>query len=84
MSRIEVSFIFSITFIQSFADIFLLQKSKNDWTHTGIIINAEDEILETIEGNTNEDGSRNGNRVRRRTRNFMKSMLDVFSVGSLL
>lgn len=65
-------------------DIFLRQKTRFDWTHTGIIINVEDEIFETIEGNTNDDGSRNGDRVCRRTRNFMRSKLDVFSVEPLV
>ena len=65
-------------------DIFLIQKAPMDWYHTGIIINIDDDIFETIEGNTNNDGSHNGNRVCRRMRNFMKSRLDVFSVEPLI
>lgn len=62
-------------------DIFLYQKSKFDWTHTGIIIDIEDDTFTTIEGNTNHEGSRNGIAVMKRTRNFRKSKLDVFSVA---
>jgi len=65
-------------------DIFLVQKSPSDWTHTGIIISVGDETFETIEGNTNNDGSHNGNRVCKRIRNFMNSKLDVFSIEALV
>jgi len=65
-------------------DIFLIQKSPSDWYHTGLIISVGDGIFETIEGNTNDDGSHNGNRVCRRIRNFMTSKLDVLSVESLV
>ena len=57
------------------------QKSKFDWTHTGIIIDIDDDTFTTIEGNTNHEGSRNGIAVMKRTRNFRKSKLDVFSVA---
>ncbi|WP_420150949.1 peptidoglycan-binding domain-containing protein [Spirosoma sp.] len=65
-------------------DIFLLQKSSNDWMHTGIIIDIDDDVFETVEGNTNNGGSNNGNAVLRRIRNFTKSKLDVFSIQSLV
>jgi peptidoglycan hydrolase-like protein with peptidoglycan-binding domain len=65
-------------------DIFLLQKSLHDWTHTGIIISVGNGIFETIEGNTNEGGSRNGNAVCKRVRSFMQSKLDVFSIEPLV
>ncbi|MBK5212345.1 MAG: peptidoglycan-binding protein [Flavobacteriaceae bacterium] len=65
-------------------DFFLLQKSSNDWTHTGIIISANNDVIETIEGNTNQAGSRNGIAVLKRTRNFRKSLLDVFSIEPLV
>jgi len=63
-------------------DIFLLQSSANsrDWTHTGIIIESSGDVFETIEGNTNADGSENGYGVLRRTRNFMKSKLDIIRI----
>jgi hypothetical protein len=65
-------------------DIFLVQKSPTDWYHTGLITAVHDSVFETIEGNTNEDGSHNGNGVYRRIRNFMQSKLDVFSVEPLV
>lgn len=64
-------------------DIFLVQKSTNDWMHTGLITAVHDDIFETIEGNTNNDGSSNGNGVYARTRNFKQSKLDVFSIEPL-
>lgn len=65
-------------------DIFLLQKAPNDWVHAGIITDIGDDFFETIEGNTNEGGSNNGNAVLKRVRNFRKSKLDVFSIESLV
>ncbi|UFH54606.1 peptidoglycan-binding protein [Spirosoma sp. KNUC1025] len=65
-------------------DIFLLQRSPNDWTHTGIITAVEDDLFETVEGNTNDGGSSNGNAVLKRMRNFRKSKLDVFSIQTLV
>ena len=65
-------------------DIFLLQKTPNDWHHTGIILSVAAETFETIEGNTNEGGSSNGNGVYKRIRNFMGTKLDVFSIEPLV
>lgn len=65
-------------------DIFLIQKSPFDWTHTGIVVKVGSETLETIEGNTNGEGSRNGNAVLRRVRNFMKAKIDIVSLDPLL
>lgn len=64
-------------------DIFLVQKSPQDWIHTGIITEVHDGVFETIEGNTNTDGSSNGDGVYLRTRNFRTSKIDVFSVTPL-
>ncbi|MGC3946351.1 MAG: peptidoglycan-binding domain-containing protein [Chryseolinea sp.] len=64
-------------------DIFLLQKSPNDWVHTGIITAVMGDVFETVEGNTNTGGSTNGVAVLRRMRNFKASKLDVFSVEPL-
>ncbi|MFT3681143.1 MAG: peptidoglycan-binding protein [Ferruginibacter sp.] len=64
-------------------DIFLLQKTPHDWIHTGIITAIGDDIFETIEGNTNNGGSSNGNAVLKRVRNFRLSKLDVFSIEPL-
>lgn len=65
-------------------DIFLIQKSLNDWVHTGIIIDVKGDVIETIEGNTNQAGSRNGIAVMKRNRNFRKSKIDVFSIEPLV
>lgn len=64
-------------------DIFLIQKSKYDWTHTGIVIAVSGDTISTIEGNTNFAGSINGEAVLRRVRNFKKSKIDFFSIESL-
>ncbi|MEO3404816.1 peptidoglycan-binding domain-containing protein [Mucilaginibacter sp. CAU 1740] len=65
-------------------DIFLLQKTPNDWVHTGLITGVHGELFETVEGNTNTDGSSNGNGVYKRVRNFQSSKLDVFSIQPLV
>ena len=65
-------------------DLFLLQKSTYDWFHTGIVISVQGDTIETIEGNTNSDGSSNGNAVLNRIRNFKQSKIDFFSIESLV
>jgi len=50
--------------------LFLVQKSHNDWQHTGIVIEMTPEYCVTIEGNTNDEGSREGYEVCKRTRGF--------------
>jgi len=65
-------------------DIFLVQKTPNDWFHTGLVTAVHDSVFETIEGNTNEDGSHNGIGVYKRSRNFVTSKLDVFSIEPLV
>jgi peptidoglycan hydrolase-like protein with peptidoglycan-binding domain len=67
-------------------DIFLLKTANNPnktWFHTGIIVNANDDIIQTIEGNTDELGSSNGNGVYSRIRNFRKSNIDVVSLQQI-
>lgn len=61
-------------------DVLLIRRTWYDWTHTAIIIDIDDETFTTIEGNTNRDGSRNGDGVYKRVRNFKKSSLDVFTL----
>jgi len=63
---------------------FFLRHQGATWVHTGLIIAIKGNIFETIEGNTNTDGSSNGNGVYQRTRNFQKDILDVFSIQSLV
>jgi hypothetical protein len=54
-------------------DLFLLRRTDrwpHDWTHCGIVTAVHAEHFETIEGNTNTDGSRDGTAVHARTRAF--------------
>ena len=51
---------------------FLVRKSASDWTHTGIVTRIEPNVFRTIEGNTNDDGNRNGYEVCERTRGSKK------------
>jgi peptidoglycan hydrolase-like protein with peptidoglycan-binding domain len=48
--------------------IFLVRRTSNDWTHTGFAFDYEGSTFDTIEGNTNDEGSREGYEVCRRTR----------------
>jgi hypothetical protein len=50
--------------------LFLVRKSHNDWQHTGIVIEMMPEYCVTIEGNTNDEGSREGYEVCKRIRGF--------------
>lgn len=67
-------------------DIFLLYDPNPAilWHHVGIIIKANHEIIETIEGNSNTDGSDNGYGVFNRIRNFHTSNLDLFTIDDLV
>ena len=49
---------------------FLDQRSPRDWVHTGIVQSVDDDVFHTIEGNTNDDGDREGYEVCRRIRNY--------------
>jgi len=51
---------------------FLNRRTPTDWIHTGIVIRAEDEVFHTIEGNTNDEGSREGYEVCKRIRGYKK------------
>ena len=62
-------------------DLFLIQKSKFDWMHTGIVAAVNGETITTIEGNTNFAGSANGEAVLRRIRNFKKSKIDFYQLN---
>ncbi len=62
-------------------DIFLIRKTSTDWIHTGIVSKVSGDVFTTIEGNTNEGGSRNGYGTLERVRNFKRQKLDIFSVS---
>lgn len=51
---------------------FLNRKTSTDWVHTGIVISAESNVFQTIEGNTNDDGSSEGYEVCQRIRGYKK------------
>lgn len=61
-------------------DIFLNVRTAWDWVHTGFVTGTDGDWLLTIEGNTNDEGSREGFEVCRRMRNFMNHDIDVFEV----
>jgi hypothetical protein len=50
--------------------IFLVRRTNNDWNHTGFATAFEDLSFETIEGNTNDEGSREGFEVCSRSRGY--------------
>ncbi|MFA6240190.1 MAG: CHAP domain-containing protein, partial [Candidatus Hydrogenedentales bacterium] len=51
---------------------FLWQPTPNDWQHAGIVTSVNGDTFETVEGNTNDDGVREGYEVCERTRGFGK------------
>ncbi|MGP1994067.1 peptidoglycan-binding domain-containing protein [Zobellia laminariae] len=52
--------------------IFLNRKTPSDWTHTGFGFAGFDEVFRTLEGNTNDNGSRDGYEVCQRVRDNKK------------
>jgi hypothetical protein len=61
-------------------DIFLNVKKPFDWTHTGIVIGVEEGWIQTIEGNTNDEGSREGYEVCERKRDLNTKNIDIFRI----
>jgi len=51
---------------------FMVRNTPTDWTHTGIVVDTDTEFFKTIEGNTNDEGSREGYEVCSRTRGYKK------------
>ncbi len=49
---------------------FLKRRTVNDWDHVGIVLSTEDDLFHTIEGNTNDEGSREGYEVCQRIRGY--------------
>lgn len=50
--------------------IFLIRKTRNDWIHTGLVVDANRMGFLTVEGNTNDDGAREGYEVCSRMRGY--------------
>lgn len=65
--------------------IFLRRRTTTDWTHTGFAFNGVGEksalVFSTIEGNTNDEGSREGYEACRRTRGLSGSHYDFVKVA---
>lgn len=51
---------------------FLVRSSNTDWTHIGIVSKAETDTFDTVEGNTDSNGSSNGFEATTRVRGYMK------------
>jgi Putative peptidoglycan binding domain len=52
------------------AGLFLVRRTRTDWVHTGLVTAFETEFFQTIEGNTNDEGQREGYEVCARTRGY--------------
>lgn len=52
--------------------IFLNRRTNTDWTHTGFVTRFGAESFDTVEGNTNDEGSRDGYEVCARARGYSK------------
>lgn len=52
--------------------LFLNRRTSTDWVHTGIVVQAENDFYHTIEGNTNDEGSREGYELCKRIRGYKK------------
>ena len=58
--------------------IFLVRQTATDWTHTGLVTDCRAETFGTIEGNTNDDGHREGYELCARTRGYAKRDFIVY------
>ena len=54
------------------SQIFLVRRTSTDWTHTGFSFEGSGVTYSTVEGNTNDAGSGEGNEVCQRTRSVAK------------
>ena len=50
--------------------LFLVRRTENDWSHVGIVEEANELYIRTIEGNTNDEGDREGYEVCCRSRGY--------------
>lgn len=50
--------------------IFLVRKTDTDWVHTGFVTEVKPDLFRTVEGNTNDDGVREGYEVASLTRSY--------------
>jgi hypothetical protein len=64
-------------------DLFLKVKTEHDWVHTGIVIEVEGNTIRTIEGNSNDEGSREGYEVCTLSRDIKKQNIDIVKITNL-
>jgi hypothetical protein len=57
---------------RSSQDPFLFRRTDTDWVHTGLILRLAGETFQAIEGNTNDEGSREGYEVFKRVCGYRK------------
>jgi len=50
--------------------LFLVRRTDTDWTHVGLVQNTQELFFQTIEGNTNDEGDREGYEVCSRSRGY--------------
>ncbi|MEP0873833.1 peptidoglycan-binding protein [Trichocoleus desertorum AS-A10] len=50
--------------------LFLVRRTSTDWTHVGIVAETHELLFDTIEGNTNDEGSREGYEVCTQSRGY--------------
>lgn len=50
--------------------LFLSRRAPHDWVHTGVVVRAEAEWFQSVEGNTNDAGDREGYEVCERVRGY--------------
>jgi peptidoglycan hydrolase-like protein with peptidoglycan-binding domain len=62
-------------------NLFVIRRDYNDWIHCGIVTVVGDGYFETIEGNTNTAGAREGTAVHTRTRAFGPTVDFVLTGG---
>lgn len=52
--------------------LFLSRRTRSDWVHTGLVVAVREETFDSIEGNTNDAGDREGYEVCHRVRGYGK------------
>lgn len=59
--------------------LFLCRQNPGDWTHTGLVVGGDAQTFETIEGNTNDAGEREGYEVCLRMRGYKSKDFIIIS-----
>lgn len=61
-------------------DLFLVEKPNGHAEHIGIVENFKDGVIYTIEGNTNDEGSREGYELCKRRRTLSKKNIGIIKL----